>query len=411
MPEEAQKIFSVTEVTDTIRNLLREEPSLIGVAVRGELSNYGKSAQGHCYFTLKDENSSLKCVLFRGDAERLGLDLEDGQKIVALGDIDVYRPSGSYQLIVREVNIEGVGELYQKFLQLKKLLETEGLFAEEHKKPLPAFPAKIGVVTSAKGAAFRDIVKVLGRRFPLADIILAPSLVQGSGAPESIVSAIEILNTYDGIDVMIVGRGGGAFEELACFNDESVARTIFDSHTPVVSAVGHETDFTIADFVADRRAATPSAAAELVAPDITELQTSVDTHRESLVWGLKNMLESRKRDIRRLESGLSSDVVLDQIRTHSQRLDDRFLQMSRALKSFLSIRREGLRKLGGMLGTADPLATLDRGYSIVLRLPDKNVIETIESIDLGDDVLVMVRDGEIYCVVKNLKEVERRPRK
>jgi len=411
MPEEAQKIFSVTEVTDTIRNLLRDEPSLIGVAVRGELSNYGKSAQGHCYFTMKDEDSSLKCVLFRGDAERLGLDLEDGQKIVAFGDIDVYRPSGSYQLIVREVKLEGVGELYQKFLGLKRLLETEGLFAEEHKKPLPEFPAKIGVVTSEKGAAFRDIVKVLGRRFPLADIILAPTLVQGADAPGFIVSAIEALNRYDGIDVMIVGRGGGAFEELACFNDESVARAIFDSCIPVVSAVGHETDFTIADFVADRRAATPSAAAELVAPDITELHTSLDTHRESLVGGLRNMLESGRRDIRRLESSLSSDVVLDQIRTHSQRLDDRFLQMSRALKSFLSIRREGLRKLGGMLGTADPLATLDRGYSIVMKLPDKDVIETIKSVTLGDDVLVMVRDGEIQCVVRNLKEVERRPRK
>ncbi|MCJ2556469.1 MAG: exodeoxyribonuclease VII large subunit [Candidatus Thermoplasmatota archaeon] len=411
MPEEAQRIFSVTEVTDTIRNLLRDEPSLIGVAVRGELSNYGKSAQGHCYFTMKDEDSSLKCVLFRGDAERLGLDIEDGQKIVAFGDIDVYRPSGSYQLIVREVKLEGVGELYQKFLRLKKLLETEGLFAEEHKKLLPEFPVKIGVVTSEKGAAFRDIVKVLGRRFPLAGIILAPTLVQGADAPGFIVSAIEALNRYDGIDVMIVGRGGGAFEELACFNDESVARAIFDSHIPVVSAVGHETDFTIADFVADRRAATPSAAAELVAPDIIELHTSLDTDRESLVWGLRNMLESRRRDIRRLESSLSSDVVLDQIRAHSQRLDDRFLQMNRALESFLSLQREGLRKLGGILGTADPLATLDRGYSIAMKLPDKDVIETIESVTLGDDVLVMVRDGEIYCVVRNLKEVERRPKK
>lgn len=411
MPEEAQRIFSVTEVTDTIRNLLRDEPSLIGVAVRGELSDYGKSAQGHCYFTMKDEDSSLKCVLFRGDAERLGLDIEDGQKIVASGDIDVYRPSGSYQLIVREVKLEGVGELYQKFLRLKKLLETEGLFAEEHKKPLPEFPVKIGVVTSEKGAAFRDIVKVLGRRFPLADIILAPTLVQGADAPGFIVSAIEALNRYDGIDVMIVGRGGGSFEDLACFNDESVARTIFDSHVPVVSAVGHETDFTIADFVADRRAATPSAAAEIVAPDIMELHTSLDTDRESLVWGLRNMLESRRRDIKRLESSLSSDVVLDQIRTHSQRLDDRFLQMNRALESFLGLQREGLRKLGGILGTADPLATLDRGYSIAMKLPDKDVIETIESVTLGDDVLVMVRDGEIYCVVRNLKEVERRPRK
>jgi exodeoxyribonuclease VII large subunit len=411
MPEEAQKILSVTEVTDTIRNLLREEPSLIGVGVRGELSNYAKSAQGHCYFTLKDENSSLRCVLFRGDAERLGIDLEDGQEIVAFGDIDVYRPSGSYQLIVREVKLEGVGELYQKFLQLKKLLEGEGLFAEEHKKPLPAFPSRIGVVTSSKAAAFRDIVKVLGRRYPLADIVLAPSLVQGSDAPESIVSAIGALNRHGGIDVMVVGRGGGSFEELACFNDESVARAIFESQIPIVSAVGHETDFTIADFVADRRAATPSAAAELVAPDITELRTVIDTQCETMVWGLRNLLESRNRDIKRLESYLSSEVVLDQIRAQSQGLDDRLLQLNRALRSVLSLRREGLEKLGGMLLTADPLATLDRGYSIALKLPDKSVIETIGSVDLGDDVLVMVRDGEIHCIVKNLKEVERRPRK
>ncbi|MFQ5909190.1 MAG: exodeoxyribonuclease VII large subunit [Thermoplasmata archaeon] len=408
MQKETQRVFSVTEVTSTIRRLLKGESSLSGVAVRGELSNYGKSAQGHCYFTLKDENSCLSCIMFRSDVESLELDLEDGQSIVAFGDIDVYAPSGSYQLKVREVKLEGVGDLYQKFLELKKLLEKEGLFAEEHKKPIPAFPRKIGVVTSEGGAAFRDILKVLKRRFPLAHIMLSPSLVQGTEAPDSIVSAIELVNNYDGIDVMIVGRGGGSFEDLSCFNDESVARAIFDSATPIISAIGHETDFTIADFVADRRAATPSAAAEMVSPDQMKLRTILDTHRESIVWVLQSLLESRRRDVKRLEANLSPDVILDQIRTHSQRLDDSFVQMNRVMKSYLSVRREGLEKLHGMLGTADPLATLDRGYSISLKLPDRSVVETIDSVNMGDDILVMVRDGELYCVVKNLKEVERR---
>lgn len=411
MQEESQRVFSVTEVTNTIRKLLKGEPSLSGIAVRGELSNCGKSAQGHCYFTLKDENSCLSCVMFRSDAECLEFDLGDGQKIIAFGDVDIYPPSGSYQLIVREVKQEGVGELYQRYLELKKLLEKEGLFAEEHKRPLPAFPKKVGVVTSEKGAAFRDILKVLRRRYPLAHIILAPSLVQGSDAPESIVSAIELLNSYDGIDVMIVGRGGGSFEDLACFNDESVARAVYDSQIPVLSAVGHETDFTITDFVADKRAATPSAAAEMIAPDKTKLRTTLDTYRESMLWDLENLVESRKRDMKRLKANLSPDVILDQIRAHSQRLDDSLIQMNRAMKSLLSIQREGLEKLRGMLGTADPLATLDRGYSIALKLPDRSVVERIESVNVGDDLLVMVRDGELYCIVKNLKEVERRPKK
>lgn len=411
MQEETQRIFSVTEVTDTIRRLIKGKPSLSGIAVRGEVSNYGKSSQGHCYFTLKDEDSCLSCIIFRSDAEHLEADLKDGQKIIAFGDVDVYPPSGSYQLIVREAKLEGVGELYQRVLELKKLLEKEGLFAEEHKKPIPAFPRKIGVVTSESGAAFRDIVKVLKRRYPMAHIVLAPSLVQGSDAPPSIISAIGLLNDYDGIDVMIVGRGGGSFEDLACFSDEVVVRAIFESKTPVVSAVGHETDFTIADFVADKRAATPSAAAELVAPDSMKLRTTLDTSLQSMVLDLESLVELRKRDMKRLEAYLSSDLVLDQIRTQSQKLDDDLTQMDRAMRSFLSIGREGLERLAGMLATADPLATFDRGYSIALRLPDRSVIESIESIKAGDDVLVMMRDGELHCMVKDKKEVERRPRK
>lgn len=407
MQEETQRILSVTEVTDTIRRLIRGEPSLSGISVRGEVSNYGRSTQGHCYFTLKDEDSCLSCIIFRSNAESLEIDLEDGQKIIAFGDVDVYPPSGSYQLIVRGAKLEGVGELYQRVLELKKLLEKQGLFAEEHKKPLPAFPRKIGVVTSESGAAFRDILKVLKRRYPLARIVLAPSLVQGTDAPRSITSAIELLNDYDGIDVMIVGRGGGSFEDLACFSDEIVARAIFDSEIPVISAVGHETDFTIADFVADKRAATPSAAAELVAPDFVKLRTALDTSLRSMILDLESLVESRKRDMGRLEAYLSPDVVLDQIRTQSQKLDDDLTQMDRAMRSFLNIGREGLERLGGMLATADPLATLDRGYSISLRLPEKSVIETVRPIEVGDDILVIVRDGELHCAVKNKKEVER----
>lgn len=411
VPDNPERVFSVTEVTDTIRSLLREERSLSGIAIRGELSNYAKSAQGHCYFTLKDEKSSLSCVMFRSDAECLDLDIENGQEIVAVGDVDIYAVNSTYQLRVKDVRLEGVGKLYQKFLQLKKKLEEEGLFAEEHKRRIPEYPQRVGVVTSKKGAAFRDIVRVLGRRYPMAEIILASSVVQGSEAPPSIVSAIEALNAYDGIDVLIVGRGGGSFEDLACFNDESVARAIFDSVVPVVSAVGHETDFTIADFVSDRRAATPSAAAELVAPDVGELRSTIDTYRENLIWDLRNLVETRRRDINRLKGSLTPDIVLNTIHTNAQRLDDGFARARKLLEGLLMLRNEKLKKLGGMLRTADPLATLDRGYSIALKLPDRDVIETMRSVDVDDELVVVLRDGEVYCIVRDLKEVERRRRK
>ncbi len=405
--EEEPKIYSVTEITYHIRRVVQGDPVLLNVIVRGELSNFVRSAAGHFYFVLKDENCELRCVMFRDNAEKVEAKLEDGQLAVASGRIDVYTNKGQYQLYATEIRPEGIGDLYIAFEKLKKKLEAEGLFRDEFKKPLPAFPKRIGIVTSRTGAAIRDILKILGRRFPLADVVLAPAIVQGDQAPQTIIKSIQWLNSLGNVDVMIVGRGGGSLEDLWCFNDESVARAVFDSQVPVVSAVGHETDFTICDFVADRRAATPSAAAELVVPDIMELANQLYGMRDTFENEMVEVLTRHEDLLTSLGTQLRPRILLDLVDLNKQRLDEILTNIYRSQHFYLDSARQRMERLGGMLDAVNPLATLDRGYSVALKLPEKSIIDQIAAVEVGDGISLMVKDGDIECEVKGKKEVER----
>lgn len=407
LEKEEPKVYSVTEITHHIRRLFQQDPTFIDITVRGEVHKFSTSGAGHMYFTLKDESCELPCAMFRGDADKLESKPEDGQSIIVTGRIDVYTKKGYYQLIASEIKPEGLGDLYIAYEKLKKKLEVEGLFKDEYKKPLPPFPMRIGVVTSKTGAAVRDILKILGRRFPIADVVLASAVVQGDQAPPSIVEGIQRINSLGNVDVMIVGRGGGSIEDLWCFNDESVARAVFASNVPVVSAVGHETDFTICDFVADVRAATPSAAAELVVPDMMDLASQIYGMREQYENRMTEFITRHQDSVASYGALLKPRILLDLVNFNRQMLDEVYTGFCTSQKHYLEMSRQRMEKLGGMLDAVNPLATLDRGYSVALKLPEKAIIDQIAAVEVGDGISLIVRDGDIECIVKGKKEVER----
>lgn len=406
MGEEA-KIYSVTEITYHLRRLVRADPVLDQVMVRGELSSLTRSSAGHLYFILKDENCELKCVMFRDSAEKVESDLENGQMVVATGRVDIYTNRGQYQLYVLEIRPEGLGDLYIAFEKLKKKLEEEGLFKEEYKKPLPAFPKRIGVVTSRTGAAIRDILRILGRRYPLAEVVLFPALVQGDQAPPTIVQGIQRLNALGDVDVIIVGRGGGSIEDLWCFNDESVARAVFASKVPIVSAVGHETDFTICDFVADKRAATPSAAAELIVPDVMEIANQLYGMREMIEREILELFARYDEILTSLGQKLRPEVMTDMVNMSKQRLDEILSNIQSAQRHYLDFTKQKLERAAGMLDAVNPLATLNRGYSVAMKLPERSIVDSIGVVDVGDNLCLLVKDGDIECEVRRKKEVDR----
>ncbi len=406
-PPEEPKVYTVAEVTYLIRSLIRGEPRLANVLVRGEISNFSRSRAGHCYFSLKDEDAQLQCVMFRGDAEGLALEVEDGMKAVVTGDVDVYARGGNYQLVARHIEPEGLGAFYLAFQQLKAKLEAEGLFAEELKRPLPTFPQRIGVVTSPTGAAVRDILHVLGRRYPLGEVVLSPCLVQGDEAPPTIIEALYHLNDLGDVDVIIVGRGGGSVEDLWCFNDEWVARAIRASEVPVVSAVGHETDFTIADFVADRRAPTPSAAAEIVAPDVRDLYLELDRLQSILESGVQGRILEGRRVLDGYRRGLRPAVLLEKLNLQWRRLEEAYARAVTSQQHSLQLWAERLGGLRERLDGVSPLATLERGYSVTVTVPDARLVDSVAGVDVGDDVRVMVRDGDLECEVKDVRRDER----
>lgn len=407
MEKEEPKVYSVTEITYHIRRLFQGDPILIQIMVRGEVHRFTSSGAGHMYFTLKDENCELSCVMFKGDADKLETQLEDGQSVIVSGRIDVYPNKGRYQMIATDIKPEGLGDLYIAYEKLKKKLEAEGLFKEEYKKPLPTYPKRIGVVTSKTGAAIRDILKILGRKFPIADVVLSSAIVQGELAAPTIVEGIQRINSLGNVDVIIVGRGGGSIEDLWCFNDETVARAVFASDVPVVSAVGHETDFTICDFVADVRAATPSAAAELVVPDMMELMTQVYGIRELFENEIAEFIARYQDSVASYGVMLKPRVLLDLVDFNKQLLDEVYSGFCSSQKYYLDMSRQRMEKLGGTLNAVNPLATLDRGYSVALKLPEKSIIDQIAAVEVGDGIKLMVKDGDIECEVKGKKEVER----
>jgi exodeoxyribonuclease VII large subunit len=381
------EVYSVSEVTTYLRELLETNPHLADLWISGEVSNLTRSPAGHVYFTLKDENAQLRCVFFR--RPNMGAPLDQGMQVVAHGRVSLYEVRGDLQFYVDFVQPEGVGVLHAQFERLKAQLEEEGLFDEARKRPLPRFPRRIGVVTSPVGAVFHDICNILGRRWPLAEVVLAPTAVQGAEAASGVVSALAALNDEGAIDVIIVARGGGSLEELWAFNEEPVARAIYASRVPVVSAIGHETDYTIADFVADLRAPTPSAAAELVAPDRLEVTVRLSVLAASLLTSCRSEVEGRRAGVSQAVTRM--ERLIPDLARERQRVDDLWRQANASLEALLRRWRERLWGFAGQLRSLDPNATLARGYALVQR--DGHVVSSVAEVAGGERLSVRVKDG------------------
>lgn len=403
-PERDLEYFSVSEVTRYIKEILEGDEALAFICVRGEISNFTRHTSGHLYFSLKDEFSKLECVMFRSRGASLKFLPQDGLCVFAWGSVGVYEKGGRYQLYVERLEPAGIGSLYVAFLQLKEKLAKEGLFDPARKRPIPALAWRIGVVTSPSGAALRDIVNIISRRWPGATIVLSPAIVQGEEAPRSLVDAIRLISEYGEIDLLIVGRGGGSVEELWAFNDERVARAIAGSPVPVISAVGHQTDYTIADFVADLRAPTPSAAAELAVADRAEIEARVFSYYSRLYGSMKKLLTSKREMVERLASRRAFSDPLRMIRDRRQELDMRSHELIRLVAHDLKLRRERLLALAGKLDSLSPLATLSRGYSIARLLPDGRLVRSVRGVLPGNLLEVLVADGALECEVKSTRE-------
>ncbi|MFH0869747.1 MAG: exodeoxyribonuclease VII large subunit [archaeon] len=395
------QIFSIGKLTDYIKQKLESDSNLINIWARGEISNYAKPSSGHLYFTLKDETSQIKCVMFNSSVSSLKFEPEHGMKVLVLSSLSVYKPYGNYQLIVSEMHPDGLGALHQKYLQLKEKLEKEGLFSKEHKKAIPKFPKTIGIITSPTGAAISDLIRNLTRRFPNIHIKIAPTLVQGVGAAEAIVKSIELLNKIEDIDVIILGRGGGSLEDLWCFNEEIVARAIFKSKIPLISAVGHETDFTISDFVADFRAPTPSTAAEIAVPDKNELLREVQHLRERLLQKTKRTVEFKKQSLVSLLDRPIFKRPLDFINQYLQQIDDLMTKSSRAIQNSLELKRKELDIFSAKLHSINPKTVLKRGYSIVLK--KGKIIKNADDVKIDDMIDIIFQKGEIKSQIKEVK--------
>jgi len=391
-PAQTPQTFTVSKLTFLIRKLLEENESLQDVWVQGEISNLSRPASGHVYFTLKDSNASLKCVMWKTSAARLNLALRDGMEVEVHGKIGIYEPQGQYQLYADQIRPVGEGALYQEFMRLKAQLEAEGLFDPERKRPIPELPRKIGIVTSATGAALRDMLNTLRRRLPLVEVLLAPSPVQGSEAPPALVKALQSLSLQSP-DVIIVARGGGSIEDLWAFNDERVVRAIAASNVPIISGVGHETDFTLCDFAADLRAPTPTAAAELAtqitiqdrAATVSSLQSLVSSHTLTIIANKQSSLSSLASQLRYLSPSR-------RIQSESQRVDELSRRASSAAfnRIILEIKHiEGIRK---RLEALSPLAVLKRGYAVVTRKDDSSVVSRVAQ--ASGEMKVRVSDGE-----------------
>jgi exodeoxyribonuclease VII large subunit len=393
-PGPAQRAWTVSELTVRIKETLERKPELQDVWVRGEISNLARAASGHLYFTLKDAGAAINCVMWRSDAQRLDWQPEHGAAAEAWGRISVYPPRGSYQLYVDELQPAGLGDLNARFEELRERLRAEGLFDEERKRPLPDFPRVVGVVTSPQAAALRDVQIVLERRYPLVRVLLAPTMVQGDQAPPQIVAALRALDARDDVDVILLVRGGGSLEDLWAFNDERVARAVAACRHPVVSGVGHETDFTIADFVADKRAPTPSAAAELAVPDQAELRQQLAADRQRLVGFMERVLGQKRQALQGNLRSLQRLSPRARVNTHRQQVDDLMRRASLALAHDLSLRRSAILGLQARLAALSPQATLERGYAIVRLADSGDVVRSTAQVRAGDALAIRVLDGE-----------------
>jgi exodeoxyribonuclease VII large subunit len=402
MYQQEDRVLEVSELTSRVKAVLEgyfDEP----VSVRGEISNFTRHTSGHLYFSLKDDNAVLRCVCFKGAAVRLRFEPSDGIKVICSGDITVYERSGQYQLVVKTIAPLGAGDLALALEKLKKILSEEGLFDEEHKRPLPRFPRRIGVVTSATGAAFRDIKNVLSRRWPGITIVLRNTRVQGEGAAEDIAAAITEFDAADAADVLIVGRGGGSLEDLWAFNEEITVRAVADSRIPVVSAVGHEIDWTLTDFAADMRAPTPSAAAELAAPDKDEIRGDIANINYSMRILTENYLSDRRREVGSLVDSYAIRNLPRSIQERYQAVDDLSSRGEAALRTSTSLRKARLETNEGRLKALDPSATMRRGYAVA-ETGNGVLLKSIKDTACGDELGLIFRDGKLKVGVEEIEE-------
>ncbi len=398
-------VYTINEITKYIKKILAADEVLNDLWLGGEISNFYHHDSGHMYFTLKDDSACINAVMFEGNNRFLKFEPEDGMEVTAHGYIDVYAPKGDYQFYVDKLHPEGEGALYLAFRQLKEKLEKEGLFADEKKKSIPKLPGKIGIVTSPDGAAIRDILSVVERRFENISILVVPSLVQGDNASGQLVQGINYLNNRNDIDLIIVSRGGGSLEDLWPFNEEEVARAIFNSEIPVISGVGHETDFTIADFVADLRAPTPSAAAELAISNRSQLEKNLKNLNQRLLNAVQNQMQNYREKIKSL-SGKNIFVNPEKLFSDQmQTIDELTKQLQWNMEKKLNKSHEKYNILQGKLDTLSPLKTLKRGYAINLTDDDdRKIIDSIDKVQSGDKMITRVADGNIYSEIKSCKK-------
>ena len=399
----SQQVLTITQINEYLRSMMDGDRILANVAVKGELSNYKVYPSGHHYFTMKDDGGALKCVMFKGSAMKMRFRPENGMQVIAMGRITVYPRDGAYQLYCTGMVPDGIGDLYAAFEQLKAKLAARGLFDPAHKKPLPPYPGTIGIITSAAGAAVHDMIRILRKRYPVAKVLLLPVRVQGAEAPAEIAAAIAYANHYRLADLLIVGRGGGSMEDLWAFNDEGVALAIYHSHIPVISAVGHEPDVTISDFVADLRAATPSNAAELAVPDQDALHQTLDGMSDALVNAMNQQIKVARQYLRVLAESpalKSPESYLLQRKRTLEMLRGRLLA---AENQQLGKKERRFAALTAKLDAMSPLKVLSRGYAMGQR-EDGKILRSICDVSVGDTVLVTVEDGCIHATVNRLEE-------
>lgn len=401
------KHFTVSEVTRYIKNLLRKDDILNQIEIVGEISNFHHHRSGHMYFSLKDDDSKINAVMFKGNNFNLDFQPEDGQKVKAFGYIDLYVPRGEYQLYVEAMSEEGAGDLYQKFLRLKEKLEKEGLFADKYKQPIPEFPKRVGLVTSAGGAAIRDIISVINRRDARVSILVASARVQGTESVGELIESLRYLDNRNDIDLIIISRGGGSLEDLWSFNNEILAREIVAANTPIISGVGHETDFTITDLVADLRAPTPSAAAELAVKDMVSIRNRFNNLSEQLYYKINKKLRDARKEldfILKNRIWRSPELIISDQRQGFDNISNDFNQ---AMEIYFKEKHDQISRLSLKLDGLSPLKILSRGYSITEKIKGhkSEVVTSVNNFNKGDLAKTLLKDGQIISKVENIKEV------
>ncbi len=396
---EQKRIFSVSEINKYIKMLFDGDELLNSISIRGEITNFKAHYTGHYYFTLKDESSTIKCVMFKGYAQFVKFKPADGMKVVINGQISAFERDGVYQIYCKSMSPEGLGDLYLAYEQLKEKLSKEGLFDISKKKKIPFLPQRVGVITSRTGAVIRDIINVSTRRYPNVNILIYPAAVQGVNVASTVIEGLKVFNELNNVDVIIIARGGGSFEDLFGFNDENLARAIYASKIPVVSAVGHETDFTICDFVSDLRAPTPSAAAELVYPEYTEIVSRIEKDKNRTIIAMKNYIERKRQYVERLKAAKLEKVPLDQVNKYRLAIDGMMTKSEATLKYMIEKYRTRCVKSIAKIDTLSPLKTLTRGYSVV-EDEDGKVIKSVNDVSSNQEIKITVTDGKVSAIVK-----------